>query len=202
MRHELPELERLLARLQRGPDHLRLPASLSGRPRGKGRALHGLAVLADGMGALQLLFWLLMLVLLAHGAGLAWGWILAALLAAAWLMHRRRERRAAGWEIDFAARTLRPAGVAGAPQVLEPAQDWSVGTVGGMQSERGGYAVLLELRHARRGPVAELVRLHFWQGGEALSLDIDELADGLARQLGIRRSGSRLGPAERSRLAG
>lgn len=202
MRHELPELERLLARLQRGPAQLRLPASLSGSPQGKGLALRWLTVLADGVGALQLLFLLLMLVLLAHGAGLAWGWILAALLAAAWLMHRRREQRAAGWEIDFAARTLRPAGVAGAPQLLEPAQDWSVGTVGGMQSERGGHAVLLELRHARRGPVAELVRLHFWQGGEALSLDIDELADGLARQLGIRRSGSRLGPAERNRLAG
>lgn len=197
----LPQLQTLLAQLQAMPERVTLPAHITGR-----RGLRGWLIAALSVaGALlypdpRLFIALSALLLLA----LAWSgllplWaalVLLALLAVAWLAYRHHKTRSTvkGWVIDFAARTL--AGQSGAAQTLalQPAQDWSLGALA-LPADDGSQTVRLELRHARSGPVAELVKLRFWQGRDDHALqDIDALADTLAQRLGVRRSGSRLAP--------
>lgn len=116
-----------------------------------------------------------------------------------------------GWHIDMEQRRLQRAGPlhpldADVPTELrlEPAQDWSLGTLIGTNRNRAEpYIWFIELRHARRGPVATLCEVCSWSHGQPLLQDLDGLVDTLTLRLGVRRSGSRLaaGPAPRSRTA-
>lgn len=134
-----------------------------------------------------------MLILLAASQ---WLWLLGSLLwiAYAYRQSDRNRHHRTGWMIHFVEHTLQRSsdGVVQSTLKLPHAQEWSLGVI--VDGNEHTQFVTLELRHVRRGPVAQLSRFHLnhHPDSKAVYLDIDTLIDEMAQHLGIRRSGSRL----------
>lgn len=120
------------------------------------------------------------LVLMAIGAaGATWG-----------AMRTQRRPQRAGWEVSFEHRTLTPVGLPGRDTItLGP--EFSLGCCPAADG-RDDRAWQLELRHIRKGPVAELTFIHVGAGSpEDLEL-LDRFMNRLAERLQVRRSGAPL----------
>lgn len=124
-----------------------------------------------------------------------------------------------GWHVDFEARQLRHIGPP--PQMLglhlsgatppahialedDAPSNWSLCALPADTPQPTGEEAVtglpprpyaLELRHARRGPVATLCVVRGWDATPALAQQVDALADTLAQRLGMRRSGAPLAAA-------
>jgi hypothetical protein len=99
-----------------------------------------------------------------------------------------------GWEVNFEQRTLTPVWLSGYSTIsLGP--DFSLGCYLGSDVDQQP-AWLLELRHVRRGPVATLMMVPVGGRGVGDARMMDRCVDRLAERLGIRRSGSLLGPTK------
>ena len=113
-------------------------------------------------------------------------WIaLAGLLVGMWL-YARLKRAEAGWQVDFAARSIAPRGLPGEPVSLDDS-GWSLACAPGERRS----SVAIDLRHADRGRVARLYDSGPRLRGTKMT-HLNELADVLAERLRIARSGPRL----------
>lgn len=102
--------------------------------------------------------------------------------------HHWKARR--GWEADFRQGTLTPVGLAN-HEAIELTAEHSLGCyVGSGDDALSGYQ--LELRHARRGPVAALTMVYLPAGNVQDVKLLNECVDLLAQRLNIRRSGAPL----------
>lgn len=112
------------------------------------------------------------------------------LLAMQLQLQGRQVRR--GWEVDFQQGRLTPVGLVQREAIrIDPAEH-SLGCYPATTRETG-VSFLLELRHARRGPVAALTVVHLTSRQFPQNLRIlDRCVDTLAERLQIRRSGAPL----------
>ncbi|MGE8319496.1 MAG: hypothetical protein ACN6O3_12180 [Comamonas sp.] len=130
-----------------------------------------------------------------------------AVVALAWLgLHRWRRRRSAplgeglvdggrGCVADVAQRRIRSTGMEPSVQwLLEPAAEWSLGRVAFQDRPRQRHGWRVELRHARKGPVAVLCTVLHMGRAEADLLALDALVDEMAQRLDLRQSGDRCVP--------
>lgn len=144
------------------------------------------------------LFFSIALSLSLSGLGwLIWMLVLGALAAwASWaLVQKRQRKKQQGWEVHFEQRTLTPVGLPGHSAItLGP--DYSLGCYLGGDGEEAAWQ--LELRHARRGPVAALVLIHANSGKPEEMAALDRFVSRLAQRLEIRRSGAPLPGVPRS----
>lgn len=171
-----------------------LPLQLRGQGVGWQSVLWGTSLVGATLWA-QILF----LLDLGGAAALGWGVLIACCIGGATWYFQRVQRREAqcGWEADFQRRTLTPVGLS-EQQAIEMGPDHSLGCYvkGGEQSN--SLTFQLELRHARKGPVAALTVVQI-KGGSAKDIEtLDRCVNRLADRLGIRRSGAPLlsrGPA-------
>lgn len=111
---------------------------------------------------------------------------------ATWSFKRAQQRdRGRGWEVDFQRRTLTPVGLA-QQQSIDLGAEHSLGCyLNGGDSERS-LSFQLELRHARKGPIAALTVVQL-QSGNATDVEIlNHCVNRLVERLGIRRSGAPL----------
>lgn len=117
----------------------------------------------------------------------------AATAGALWWLQRARGRFV-GWLIDFEGSRAVPLGQAISEPIALEGADHSLGCyVAGQQNTHVHFC--LELRHARRGPLAELCTIPLSGGPQALAQQreqLDHCVDVLAQRLGIRRSGAPL----------
>lgn len=122
---------------------------------------------------------------------LVWMLVLGALAAwATWALGRKRQRKMQqGWEVHFEQRTLTPIGLHG-HSVITLGPDYSLGCYVGGDGEEAAWQ--LELRHARRGPVAALALIHANAGKPEEMATLDRFVSRLAQRLEIRRSGAPL----------
>ena len=122
---------------------------------------------------------------------LLWMLVLSALAAwATWsLVHKRQRKKQQGWEVHFEQRTLTPIGLHG-HSVITLGPDYSLGCYVGGDGEEAAWQ--LELRHARRGPVAALALIHANPGKPEEMVTLDRFVSRLAQRLDIRRSGAPL----------
>ena len=142
-----------------------------------------------------LLGWTLLEVPALREAPLKWVviWGCACLAGATLWFQLRPSNVRRGWELDFDNARLVPAGLAAQePIYMDPAHH-SLGCYLGGGSE-SVQTYVLELRHVRRGPVAEISRISMVSstlaaGRRELQL-LDQSVDTLARRLKIRRSGA------------
>lgn len=112
------------------------------------------------------------------------GWAIKVQLA-----HHHRKVRS-GWEADFRQCTLTPIGLANR-ETIELTAEHSLGCyVGSGDDASSGYQ--LELRHARRGPVAALTMVYLPAGNVQDVKLLNQCVDLLAQRLNIRRSGAPL----------
>lgn len=116
-------------------------------------------------------------------------------LATRGAQRRPRGNHRRGWEVSFEQRTLTPVGLSGYSMIsLGP--DFSLGCYLGSDGDREP-AWQLELRHARRGPVATLMLIPVGARGAGDPEVLDRCVNRLAERLGIRRSGASLhGPSD------
>jgi len=192
-------LEPLLQAVRTQPQW-RLPEFVElGRPAW-GDAMRGLAW---GTGAVIMLSFL-------ASAGPAEALAASAIVLAAWLGLRRwRGRRSAplgegrpdggrGCVVEVAQRRIRSTGLEPSVQwLLEPAAEWSLGRVAFEDRPRQWHGWRIELRHARKGPVAVLCTVLHMSRAEPDLLALDALVDEMAQRLEIRQSGERCVPARR-----
>jgi hypothetical protein len=122
----------------------------------------------------------------AADAGPVIGWVALCGVFVGMLLHARLRRVAAGWQVDFAARTVTPNGLPG-EAVSVGGDGWSVACAPGERRS----AMAIDLRHADRGRVARLYDSGPYLRGRRMR-QLDELADVLARRLQVARSGPRL----------
>jgi hypothetical protein len=126
-------------------------------------------------------------------AALGWGLLICCCVAGATLSFKRalQRDRGRGWEVDFHRATLTPVGLA-QQQPIELGAEHSLGCyLNGGDSERS-LSFQLELRHARKGPIAALTVVRL-QSGNAADVEIlDRCMNRLVDRLGIRRSGAPL----------
>jgi hypothetical protein len=129
------------------------------------------------------------------------GQIFAALLLClclllCWYYDHRKSLASAGWKLDFDAARLEPVGIKGQqPVQIDPLAH----SLGCYLLHAKGTAVnfLLELRHAKKGPVAPICEFQFGLNNhgidyyEALRL-LDASVQSIAQRLGIPRSGAPL----------
>ncbi|WP_010466381.1 hypothetical protein [Acidovorax radicis] len=124
---------------------------------------------------------------------LACGLLICCCVAGATLSFRRAQQRdrRRGWEVDFQRRTLTPVGLA-QQQAIDLGAEHSLGCyLNGGDSERS-LSFQLELRHARKGPIAALTVVQL-QSGNAADVEIlNRCVNRLVERLGIRRSGAPL----------
>ena len=122
---------------------------------------------------------------------LLWMLVLSALAAwATWSLVRKRQRKKQqGWEVHFEQRTLTPIGLHG-HSVITLGPDYSLGCYVGGDGEEAAWQ--LELRHARRGPVAALALIHANAGKPEEMATLDRFVSRLAQRLEIRHSGAPL----------
>lgn len=156
----------------------------------------------------DLVTWLALLNVWAAGVGLfffivsslrgglfAWlVWLVVIGAAAVWatsaVLSARQSNKRRGWEVNFEQRTLTPIRLPG-HSVITLGPDFSLGCyLGGEGGEERAWQ--LELRHARRGPVAGLALIHVRTGDPAEMKVLDRFVSRLAERLGIRRSGAPL----------
>lgn len=109
-----------------------------------------------------------------------------------------------GCVVDVAQRTIRSQGVRNPQQwLLTPAQEWSLGvmntTTRREHNRRLQLSCVVELRHVRRGPVAQLCWITMPHYGASAHLEVEALVDAMAQRLGIRRSGEGLLPQDSTR---
>lgn len=113
-------------------------------------------------------------------------WVaLAGVLVGMWL-YARLKRADAGWQVDFASRSVAPRGLPGKPVSLDDS-GWSLACAPGDRRS----AVAIDLRHVDVGRVARLYDSGPWLRGAKMK-QLNELADVLAQRLRIERSGPRL----------
>jgi len=117
--------------------------------------------------------------------------VIGCLVAGAFFAARRTQRRneRCGWEVDFQQCTLTPVGL---PEfsAIEVGPDYSLGCYPGGGGQDQGVSFQLELRHARKGPVAALTLIHMGRCGPADLRVLDQCVGHLSHRLGIRRSGA------------
>lgn len=103
----------------------------------------------------------------------------------------RRNRERCGWVVDFEQHALIPVGL---PELsaIEVGPEYSLGCYGGSGDHEQGVSFQLELRHARKGPVAALTAIHMSRCGPAELRLLDQCVSHLTHRLGIRRSGAPL----------
>ena len=122
--------------------------------------------------------------------------------ATLWWMERQR-LSAGGWLIDFAQGMIVRVGHRGEDTIAIDPSEHSLGCyVAGGYS--GPLSFALELRHVRRGPVAQLSIVPLNGHGRTFDSEREQLdlcVDLLAQRLGIRRSGERLKKASHRRSA-
>lgn len=113
--------------------------------------------------------------------------------AAIWWMDRQR-LRPGGWLVDFAQSRVVPVGQSGKEPIAIDPNEHSLGCyVAGGSSSTPSFA--LELRHVRRGPVAQLSTVPLKGYGKTFESEREQLdlcVDILAQRLCIRRSGEPL----------
>jgi len=130
-------------------------------------------------------------------AALGWGLLICCCIAGATLAFKRAQLRdrGRGWEVDFRRGTLTPVGLSH-QQPIELGAEHSLGCyLNGGNSERS-LSFQLELRHARKGPIAALTVVQL-QSGNAADVEIlDRCMNRLVERLGIRRSGAPLVKAQ------
>lgn len=122
--------------------------------------------------------------------------------AAIWAM-ARRSLRPGGWLIDFEQRRVVPVGPGAQEPIVLDANEHSLGCYLGGGS-RSVPSCVLELRHVRRGPVAQLSVIPLAGSGKAFEHEreqLDRCVDMLAQRLHIRRSGEPLLTAAQRRAA-
>lgn len=177
-----------LAQLAQTAARLWLPQDLES-PAGAGGAVWRVAVVGVVLG------WMLLQLPLLGEAPLKWVTIGGSALVVAavlWFQARRPPVRR-GWELDFDNACLVPAGLAAQEPIhIDPAHH-SLGCYVGSGNEHT-QTYVLELRHVRRGPVAEISRIPMGSlplvaGRRELEL-LDQCVDTLALRLHIRRSGA------------
>ncbi|MFN7855907.1 MAG: hypothetical protein ACK5OA_04915 [Acidovorax sp.] len=122
--------------------------------------------------------------------------------AAIWWMERQR-LSAGGWLLDFAQGRVVRVGQGGKVSIAINPSEHSLGCyVAGGSS--GARSFALELRHVRRGPVAQLSIVPLSGHGQTFESEREQLdlcVDLLAQRLGIRRSGEPLKKANHRRSA-
>lgn len=129
---------------------------------------------------------------------------LAGLLAGAAIWWTDRQRLSVGyWLIDFVQGRISPVGRSDKEPIVIDRNEHSLGcyVAGGA---KGPPAYALELRHARRGPVAQLSCVPLTGSGQRFESEREQLdlcVDLLAQRLGIRRSGEPMVKAGRRRPA-
>lgn len=139
--------------------------------------------------------WLLMLM----SVEVPWKWALVSglvvgcVFGGAFFASRRAQRRreSCGWAVDFQQRKFNPVGL---PELspIEVGPDYSLGCYPGGGGDDQGMSFQLELRHARKGPVASLTVIHMRRCGPAELRVLDRCLSHMAERLGIRRSGAPL----------
>ena len=160
-------------------------------------------VLAWGMGAVIMLSFL-------ASAGTVEVLVASAMVLAAWLGLRRWRARPGtplgegpldggrGCVVEVAQRRIRSTGLEPSVQwQLEPAAEWSLGRVAFEDRPRQLNGWRIELRHARKGPVAVLCTVLHMGRVESDLLALDALVDAMAQRLEIRQSGDRCMPVRR-----
>ena len=205
-----PVLLPLIDRLRRAEagDAVWIPASQPGRESRWGTVVvyvvSALVLIAKMLELATERSWLAAAGLLALAAGIIW--VLHRYGPKAVSTRQALEPKATeGWEWNAQARSLTrwlpadlPAETAVAQEShqLTPAQDWSLGVMQGsrqLNMRENQDSWVLELRHARRGPVAVLTEWQTTSRDRPLLSDLDWYTDLLAGHLQIRRSGGRLG---------
>ncbi len=111
---------------------------------------------------------------------------------ATWYFQRAQRREAhCGSVADFQHRTLTPVGLS-EQQTIELGPDHSLGCYLNGGDHDSSVAFQLELRHARRGPLAALTVVQL-KGGSTEDIEtLDRCVNRLVDRLGIRRSGAPL----------
>lgn len=167
-----------------------LPQRLQGQGVGWWTVLIG-ASLAGVALWMQIVVLLHLRGVVALGSGLLIGLGVA---AAAWGLHRSAQRgRERGWVADFQRRTLTPVGLS-EHQAIDLGPDHSLGCYLNGGAQDSSVTFQLELRHARRGPLAALTVVQL-KGGSTKDIEtLDRCVNRLADRLGIRRSGALLLP--------
>lgn len=119
--------------------------------------------------------------------------VVGCVFVGAFLASRRAQRRreSCGWDVDFQQLKFSPVGL---PEfsAIEVGPDYSLGCYGGGGDHDSGMSFQLELRHARKGPMAALTVIHMSRCGPAELRILDHCVSHLAERLGIRRSGAPL----------
>lgn len=114
--------------------------------------------------------------------------------AAMWWMERERLSPAGGWLVDFAQGRLMPVRQTAKEAIAIEPNEYSLGCYAtGGSSTATTFA--LELRHVRRGPVAQLSSVPLPGSGSTFEREREQLdlcVDLLAQRLRIRRSGEPL----------
>ncbi len=105
------------------------------------------------------------------------------------LAHHHQKARS-GWEADFRQGRLTPVGLAN-HEAIELTAEHSLGCYVGSGDE-ASHGYQLELRHARRGPVATLTMVYLRAGNVQDVKLLNQCVDLLAQRLNIRRSGAPL----------
>lgn len=130
---------------------------------------------------------------------ISWGVaVVTGVLAAAaiWVL-ARQERRWRGWCVDFEQLRIMAVGQGHQLPIVLNATEHSLGCYVG-SSAAHGTCFVLELRHVRRGPVAQLTSVTFSAVRQAAwnqqLQQLDRCVDMLAERLHIRRSGEPLRP--------
>ena len=192
--HSLPELVLTLPRVQRLllPDHLSKPTDpwLTAATVGLIALIMGWRLLLEPGFQEPRVRWI---VIAAIGA-------LAG--ASIWWMERQR-LSVGGWLLDFAQGTVVRVGHGSEETIAIDPSEHSLGCyVAGGSSGAPSFA--LELRHVRRGPIAQLSIVPLKGHGQTFEGEREQLdlcVDLLAQRLGIRRSGEPLKKASHRRSA-
>lgn len=114
-----------------------------------------------------------------------WGWVAMAGMIVGMLLHWRWKKLDTGWQVHFAQRRVAPVGVRGQPALIEGG-GWAIHTAPG--DRRASIAI--DLRHPDLGRVARLFESPARRGADQRCLS--QLADTLARRLGVDRAGPQL----------
>ena len=134
-------------------------------------------------------------------------WIAASMVGvltggALWWMQRKR-RDFTGWLIDFEQRSISPIGQGTLEPISLEGKEHSLGCYAG-GAQNSGMSLLLELRHVRRGPLAQLCEIALTGSSTTVAQELEQLdqcVDLLVQRLHIRRSGEPLRTAAHRRAA-
>ncbi|MEJ6007334.1 hypothetical protein WG899_17425 [Paucibacter sp. AS339] len=111
------------------------------------------------------------------------GWLALSLVVAGMLMYVLMQRPGIGWRIGLADARVEPVGQAGAPAVLKGA-GWKLLCIAGSKRQ----SLALEFRHVDGGRPLRVFQTRA-NAGRAEHALISQLADVMARRLGVERAG-------------